>query len=89
LKALRRTDNKTLLFKVYLVKMARTKNKSSRARVDQAVNRIEFNRLQPAVEYVPEADASGASGPAHEKKEKYGLAGSYLSSPVKKKSSAM
>ena len=86
LKALRRSVNKILLSKVYSFKMVKTKKKSSRARVDQPVNRIEFNRLQPAVEYVPEADASGASGPAHEKKKKSGSAGSYLSSPVNKSS---
>ena len=88
LKALRRSVNKLLLLlsKVYSFKMVKTKKKSSRARVDQPVNRIEFNRLQPAVEYVPEADASGASGPAHEKKKKSGSAGSYLSSPVKESS---
>ena len=67
--------------------MTRTKNKTSRARVDQPVNRIEFNRLQPAVENVPEADASGASGPAHEKKDKYGSKRSHLS-PSGKKSPA-
>ena len=63
--------------------MTRTNNRSSRARVDQPVNRIEFNRLQPAVENVPEADASGASSPEHEKKKKSGSVGSYLSSPMK------
>ena len=65
----------------------KTRIKSSRARVDRPVNRIEFNRLQPAVEDMPEADASGASGPAHEKKIKSGSVGSYLS-PPKRKSSA-
>jgi len=68
--------------------MTRTKNKTSRARVDPPVNRIEFSRLQPAVEYVPEADASGASGPVHEKKMKSGLVNSYLSPPEKKSAGA-
>jgi len=67
--------------------MTRTKNKTSRARVDQPVNRIEFNRLQPAVKNVPEADASGASGPVYEKENKSGSVGSNLSPPMRKSSS--
>ena len=39
LKALRRSVNKILLSKVYSFKMVKTKKKSSRARVDQPVNR--------------------------------------------------
>jgi len=65
--------------------MTRTKNKTSRARVDQPVNRIEFNRLQPAVENGPETDASGASGSVLENESQSVMEGSYLS-PLGRKS---
>ena len=68
--------------------MTRTKNKSSRARVDRPVNRIEFNRLQPAVEYGPETDASGASGSVLENENQSVMEGSYLSPRGRKSPSA-
>ena len=66
----------------------KTRNKSS-AHVDRPVNRIEFNRLQPAVESAPEADASGASVAARERKnrsERSGSKVSHLRSAEKKSS---
>ena len=68
--------------------MTKKIKKQERARVDQPVNRIEFNRLQPAVENVPVTDASGASGSVHENENQSGSAGSYLSTPKRKSSGA-
>jgi hypothetical protein len=54
----------------------KTRNKPSRARVDRPVNRIEFNRLQPAVEAAPEMDASAASVAVREKENRSERSGS-------------
>ena len=62
------------------------KNILSRARVDRPVNRIEFNRLQPAVDSAPEVDASGASDSVRENKSRIirsGSKGSHLRSAGK------
>ena len=68
--------------------MTKKIKKQERSRVDQPVNRIEFNRLQPAVDNVPVMDASGASGSVHENENQSGSAGSYLSTPKKKSAGA-
>ena len=50
--------------------------KENRARVDRSVNRIDINRLQPAVESAPETDASGASDSVRENKNRIKRSGS-------------
>ena len=68
LKALRRVINKYVYIK-FIESLLMTK-KSTRARLDQPVNRIEFNRFDPAVELKLGEDASGASEPTLEKKNR-------------------
>ena len=55
------------------------RSKSNRARVDRQVNRIDINRLQPAVESAPETDASGASDSVRENKNRVKRSGSKAS----------
>ena len=78
-KALRRVKVKRVKISLFeFISIMKTRNKSS-AHVDRPVKRIEFNRLQPAVESAPEADASGASVAVREKKNRSKRSGSEVS----------
>ena len=70
LKALRRMINKHVNIKFTSLYSTRMNRKSTRARLDQPVNRIEFNRFDPAVELGLGDGASGAPESKPEKKNR-------------------
>ena len=70
LKALRRMINKHVYIKSTSLYSTRMKSKTTRARLDQPVNRIEFNRFDPAVELGLGEGASGAPESMPEKKNR-------------------
>ena len=70
LKALRRMINKYVNIKFTSLYSTRMKPRSTRARLDQPVNRIEFNRLNSLVESGLGDGASGAPEPTPEKKNR-------------------
>ena len=79
LKALRRMINKHVNIKFTSLYSTRMNRKSTRARLDQPVNRIEFNRFDPAVELGLGDGASGAPESKPEKKNRSKRSGSEAS----------